>query len=205
MTLNTMNMQTLNQTPQVAEQQQTMPTLEVPNQPFVYNQPAPEIVPEITANQMPTPEIPTSPIPNLEVPNPIPNFDVPSAQPAPEAPSMPGIAPTPEIPAAPTMTSSSPIPDFSVPSSPVVPEISPMPNPMPVEPLFDQTAAITPNQIPTPVLDTPLSTPSFEVPVAETQSQPQDKLTEVENYLTNNGINYKKYSNETSHCIIIEL
>ena len=34
---------------------------------------------------------------------------------------------------------------------------------------------------------------------------PVTSVTEVENLLINNGINYKKYSNNEGHCIIIEM
>jgi len=32
-----------------------------------------------------------------------------------------------------------------------------------------------------------------------------DRVLELENLLNNNGFEYKKYSNEQKHCIIIEL
>ena len=45
--------------------------------------------------------------------------------------------------------------------------------------------------------------PSFEIPV--TTEPTADKLTEVKTLLDQNGINYKLYSNETNHCLIIEI
>ena len=49
---------------------------------------------------------------------------------------------------------------------------------------------------------------AYEVPISEplpVENQPQDKLTQVEQVLNTNGIEYKAYSNENGHCIIIEI
>ena len=236
MTLNNMNMQTLNQAPEVpASNPQPMPNLSAPTPPFVYNQPAPEPAP-ITPE--PTPVAPTlePPVmPTLEVPNTMPDLNIPSApatpplpelSPMPEAaPVLPDLAPiTPEpAPVAPTIEPPvmpsfevpNPIPDLNGPVSPV-PEapVSPISEPVsePEKPLFDPNANLTPPIEPAPVLPesapvvpTPEVLPSFEVPVELAKDAPQGKLTEVETYLKNNGLNYKKYSNENGHCIIIEL
>ena len=223
MTLNNMNMQTLNQTPEVPAPQQA-PALATPTTPFVYNQPSP--VPEVITPE-PTPVAPTiePPImPTLEVPNPIPDLNIPSAPatpPLPELSPMPEtspilpeqapVAPTIEPPIMPTLEVPNPIPDLTAPV-PQTPEVaaSPVPSPaiVPEQPLFDANAILTPTPTipePTPVAPIPEVSPSFEVPVELAPSAPQDKLTEVETFLTNNGLNYKKYSNETGNCIIIEL
>ena len=225
-TLNSMNMQTLNQGPAPSSAQ-------TPVQPFVYNQPTPEPTAPITPEVAPTPE--PAPLPAAEVPNPIPDFNIPAAPVAPET------APTPEPTPLPTLEVPNPIPDFNIPAAPATPEITPTPEPaplstfelpnpipdfnittapvtpevtpnvapvvpevaqMPETPLFDPNIQMTPTPVPTPEVPTQ---PSFEVPVVDTVSETPNKLVEVENYLTNNGINYKKYSNETGNCIIIEL
>ena len=218
MTLNNMNMQTLNQVPPVpgaitpppAVEPAPTPTVAPSNQPFVYNQPAAE----------PAPPVEPAPMPTMEVPNPLPDFSVPSApvEPAPSpipepplpelspiaAPEPAPMAPPVEPAPMPTIEVPNPLPDFSVPSVPVEPTPSPILEP----PLFNPSATMTPNPEPTPeipVAPTPEVLPSFEVPVELAPSAPQDKLAEVETYLTNNGLNYKKYSNESGHCIIIEL
>ena len=54
----------------------------------------------------------------------------------------------------------------------------------------------------------PTPEPFYEVPVTEppvVESTNNDRLTEIENLLNNNGINYKAYSNANGHCIIIEI
>ena len=76
-------------------------------------------------------------------------------------------------------------------------------------PLFDQSVQIPPinNQVPEIVQITPPQT--YEVPVGvneTTQPMPTtNSLTELETFLNTKGINYKKYSNDSNQCIIIEL
>ena len=198
-TLNAMNMQTLNQTPNEAPQA------------FVYNQPTPEpqtpVMPEPAIEASPAPVTPEpAPMPALETPNPIPDFGMPAVEP----PVMPESAPMP------TLETPSPIPDFGLPQTPITPEVVPgpiipeaipsleVPPVVPEPPLFDPNANLNPQPVSAPLPEA--STPtSFEVPVANVPEQPQNKLVELENYLTSNGLNYKKYSNETGNCIIIEL
>ena len=82
------------------------------------------------------------------------------------------------------------VPDTTMPAM----EESPLfANPNPMAPA-ENTPAIA--EQPVPVYDVPV----MSEPVVE-----QDKLSQVEEFLNNNGIGYKKYSNESSHCIIIEL
>ena len=55
-----------------------------------------------------------------------------------------------------------------------------------------------------------LNEPVYEVPVNATPAinvtnNPQEKLVQVQELLNSNGIEYKTYSNETNHCIIIEI
>ena len=82
-------------------------------------------------------------------------------------------------------------------ATPVVP-------PMGEAPLFNPELAVpvTPQPTPTPV--EPENT--FEVPIAQEQGLPTvDKYSQLTDFLTNAGIEYKAYSNETNKCIIIEL
>ena len=50
---------------------------------------------------------------------------------------------------------------------------------------------------------------SYEVPVTNSQEPAaptyEDNFSKTKNILDQNGIAYKAYSNETGHCIIIEL
>ena len=180
MTLNNMNMQSLNQmpvnqAPEVAQQMPEPAPMPSFEQPFVYNQPVANPEPVVA-----TPE--PAPMPTFEVPNPIPNFD-----PQPVAP---------EINAGPTMPMEPQMPSEVINSTPIGGMDQPLFNPS-----VEMPEVITEPVIPTPVVPEP----TYEVPVTTEMPQPANKLAEVENYLTNNGINYKKYSNETGNCIIIEL
>lgn len=53
----------------------------------------------------------------------------------------------------------------------------------------------------------PTATPNFEVPITSVpENNPEvDKLTKTTDFLNQNNIQYKLYSNETGHCIIIEI
>ena len=88
-------------------------------------------------------------------------------------------------------------------------------NPSPIEE-FQFTNVPTEPSTPITPIETPLFTPSMPqenlnesfAPVDNNQTvetQQTDRFTEVTNLLNSNGINYKSYSNETGHCIIIEL
>ena len=199
MTLNAMNMQTLNQiptnqtagvVPQMPEPS-PMPSFE---QPFVYNQPAVNSEPVVTVQEpAPTTLEPTqmpnfgpmpepSQMPSFEIPNPIPNFE--------PQPVVPEMNTQPVMPTAPEM------PAEVINSTPIGGMDQPLFNPN-----IEMPQAISEPVTPSPVVQEPV----YEVPVTTEISQPANKLAEVENYLTNNGINYKKYSNETGNCIIIEL
>lgn len=76
-------------------------------------------------------------------------------------------------------------------------------------PIFDQTATMPNNGA---VSQTQVETPTvgnFEMPqpqvIQQVEPIAKDQLSEVKGLLDNNGIEYKLYSNETGHCIIIEL
>lgn len=77
--------------------------------------------------------------------------------------------------------------------------------PMTDTPLFNSEANMTPSQE-----QETLNEPVYEVPVNATPAinvtnNPQEKLVQVQELLNSNGIEYKTYSNETNHCIIIEI
>lgn len=186
--LNTMNNQTLGNA--------------IPQQPIV--EPAPESMAQITPNfgnynqenlvpQPPEPSV--SQTPNL-------NFN---SQPIPEPTSIQG-GPLEQPQVMPNI-----IPE------PTLPEMNnnfvnqnTVANPTNFDtPLFDQSIQIPPVNNPTPELAPIAPTPTYEVPVGvnETLIAPSttNNLTEVESFLNTKGIKYKKYSNETNQCIIIEL
>ena len=113
----------------------------------------------------------------------------------------------------PTYETQPTMPEFNAPPlSAIEPQPQPeivSPTPTIDPPLFDQN--ISNNSQPEQVIaPTPISPePIYEVPVTTTSSlpelEPKNKLTELEKYLTTYSINYKKYSNDTGNCIIIEL
>lgn len=156
------------------------------------------------APQVEVPSQPTFDIPNfnndqmtssnLELPQGAPI--VPNTQPEPQSMpqmdmSMPPVQETP----VPQMEVN-PIPDFG---APITPE--PVSIPMSDVPLFNSEA----NMIPQPEVQLPVAS-SFEVPVATSpMTDNSQKLTQIQELLNSNGIEYKSYSNETGHCIIIEL
>ncbi len=78
--------------------------------------------------------------------------------------------------------------------------------PMNQPPVMEQNPpVIAPTMEEPPVNETFYEVPVNISPVIETTSQNGDKFTEVKQLLSSNGIAYKAYSNENSHCIIIEL
>ena len=103
-----------------------------------------------------------------------------------EAPLFGG-APAPEPNMAPSF-GETPMPTMNEPVVEETPLFGGVPEVNPIPPLFDQPAT--------------LNNSTYEVPVMQNQS---DKSVELENYLNSQGIGYKKYSNETGKCIIIEL
>jgi len=189
-TLNAMNMQTLNTMSAQPTQGIMSPEQSTMGQPFIYNQPVQESQPEnqmMNSNPIPNFGIPQMPdsipvsTPSLEVPQAIPNFEPSVAQ--------------PEINN-----------NFGLPSQvePVLSNEITNQAPMIDQPLFDQSSQILPQLEPTPQ-----TSPSYEIPVTTNMPlppvEPHNKLEDVETFLNNNSVNYKKYSNETGHCIIIEL
>ena len=204
--LNTMNMQTMGMpqmTPQPEQPQfNSEATFTQPVDNFNMSMPEqqplpqPEMTPP-TPTFGPTAEMAAKPAPDYSMPTPeqplfnseatfappVDNFSMPMSEqqplPQPETPSpIPTFGPTVEM-------APQPAPDYSMPT--------------PEQPLFNSEATFT-----SPV------EPTYEVPVTTTPTeefinQTPDKLTQVQNFLNQNGIQYKSYSNETGHCIIIEL
>ncbi len=161
--------------------------------------------------------------PSMPEPNPIPNFGInPSVAPAPAAPEvapMPEVASQPVIPEPVVMPAPEPmnnapqpsmadIPLFTEPTpaapAPVVPEIAPMPE-VASQPIASAPAADLPlfntenneTMEPTPVAPEM----NYQVPVEEPTEDKYDQLIE---FLNDNDIDYKAYSNEINKCIIIE-
>ena len=193
----------------------TEPTSMQPTNPAPFENTAAISPSEIPANPIPeinpmpevsvTPEPSLAPTPTPEV-NPIPDFSTPSGNdtttplPQTDQPLFGNtentISPPQESPAAPT------------------PEINPLPESLPTEPIPEVPAA--PVAEAAPVVDTPLFNtentettespiPSFDVPVETPQENSAPSVDKVKELLNSNGIAYKAYSNETGHCIIIEI
>ena len=192
MSLNNLNMQTINTNPVPQAEEMVMPT--VPTEPTT----TPVANPFV--NQMPEPVAPTFP----------------------SAPEMPASAPTPEV----NEVSSQPIVEPAIPTAvPDTAQTSPSLEPMPVNnsiPSLEEITAESPTPMPTPkpaspVVETPIAPvpepaqETYEVPVMSPMMNntsvptPEDNLTKTTNLLNQNNIPYKLYSNETGHCIIIEL
>ena len=176
----------------------SVPNLEVPQQEPV----------SFEARQDSNPSIST-PLKSLSTPTPQPVQDTPLFGSAVNEPvSMPNL----EVPQQEPVSfdvPQNPIPDFSVPTQPIE---TPTPQLVQDTPLFGPTVnepASIPNlevpQEPTQVNEEPI----YDIPVAspmnESTVNENDKLNQIQELLNNNGINYKSYSNESGHCIIIEI
>lgn len=156
--------------------------------------PVPQPMPQMEQNPIPNFNNDQMASSNLELPQGAPI--VPNTQPEPQ--SMPQMDMSmPQVQEAPVpQMEVNPIPDFG---APITPE--PVSTPMSDVPLFNSEA----NMIPQPEVQLPVA-PSFEVPVATSpMTDNSQKLTQIQELLNSNGIEYKSYSNETGHCIIIEL
>ena len=127
----------------------------------------------------------------------IPLFNSPEFnQPIPENPIQETLQPIADVP--PTTNMESAINEMSSSVQSEQPMIDP---PLFNNELLQQNAEA--NQLVT--ANTPVQT-AYEVPVTTENNIPtEDKFTQVKELLNNNGIEYKAYSNETGHCIIIEL
>lgn len=198
--LNTMNMQTMNPEPMAPVQETVMPspqptmgpvmetplpqapTMSMVDQPLFggNNQitPVPELVVSTPEPIIPQSEIISQPVVDQ------PLFGNPMGMPSNNEPTIAQMEPT------------------------MAPIIEPMIMPEPAIPTFE-----IPTQQPEMIPQTPIMETSFEVPVMtpsipEMISEPtpeEDNYTKTVELLNQNGIPFKSYSNETGHCIIIEL
>ena len=235
MSLNTMNMQTMNTpTQEPAPAQEPVIAPQVPVEPIINSAPMPSEpvapLPQVEIQNMdtPTPAQETPTVPNLtEGISPIPEFGVnaplnevsQSVEPAPAI--EPVIAPqAPVEPVLPKMDSVLPqveinemAPEPVAPTEPPVappledqqPVIPPAAPPVMDAPLFN---AELNNPTPAPTPEPNLNEAFYDVPVNVSpviETPQEDKVTQVEQLLSSNNIEYKSYSNETGHCIIIEL
>ena len=216
--LNSMNMQSMESSPMPQMPETVMPTapIQTPTMEPIM-QPMnnmPQMAPSMKEQPMPMPEQNIS-------------FDAPLFNPLPE-PTMPTVEPqmiqepmVNELPIQDTPlfggNFESPMPQMPenimppvnepIIEQPIAPtlEVSNLTNV--IEPntnLFESPMPpVEPTTVEPQMIQEPMVTPSFEIPV--TTEPTVDKLTEVKMLLDQNGINYKAYSNESSHCIIIEI
>ena len=212
---------------QLANNNNNMPTQEVvaptaapyespvQEQQFVYNAQA-----NTPVGQSPM-DIPTATIPQENsLPAETPAFNFNQSQTMPNNNSI--NSPLPDIPLFSSNENSNPMPEPN--------DLNMIQNqeqqPATVTPSFEvPTQPAVDNNMPTPpVMDAPLfngnnnnqgvsmmsaesstNNTNFEVPINEPNITQTDEFTNVKTLLDNNGVSYKMYSNETGHCIIIEL
>ena len=176
-----------------------------------------ESVANTTVNNQEAPLFPSESTPNVEdsfVVKPTPNNEVnnilPGTTPQDVTPIGTGFGPQVDIPLFNT-------PDFNIEPTPQVEPVlnsEPSPSVLPQQnneilpaqetPLFNPSTNISNSEMVIP--SSSVNTQNIELPVNDTAAPVNtNKLTQVEDFLKNNAISYKKYSNETGHCIIIEL
>lgn len=217
--LNSLNMQSMNE-PMAPAQETVMPTQNITPSvepanvaaanPFInFQTPAPTPVAPAIEPQMPSIEQSqqveplNTPIFNNTNENPIPDFT--SSIMSNPAPATPEVSPTPAINSEPTAYVDTPLFNSEINNQPVnTPVVEPTtvqePTTFVDTPLFSTSKGVSPinNEQPVPTPE------PYEVPVTSTPV-PEDKLTKTTNFLNQEGIQYKLYSNETNHCIIIEI
>ncbi len=165
-------------------------------------------VPNYELNSQVTPTEPSQTMVNVPEPPAIeetsPVTDIPLFNSELNQPSAPIV--TPEAPTDIASPVTTPI-DEPIQVAPLLqPEATPQMTETPVQPMIEEplfNPELT-NSIPETTPQVVESIPdqnSFEVPVTTTS----DKFTEITELLNNNGINYKAYSNDSGHCIIIEI
>ena len=212
-----------NVVPPLPEQPQAMPSIE-PIQPV-------NVVSPIPTQNVES----ISPIPNFDTTPPTPEIQPSMPQMNETMPVMPSQAPETVVSENPEPTPLTDIPLFNSPdynqqqeSTQTIETQPSMPQPaveaVSVDPILNQEPVAA--EPIAPINETPLFNPelsqqvaeqpeiipgnqpeanTFNVPITEEQPQTIDKFTEVKELLNNNGISFKAYSNETNHCIIIEL
>lgn len=235
MSLNQMNMQTMSAPNQPSvdpiiaplnEQTINVPTTNEPAQTINPQMESSQVVPQVEIQNMDpiqpmqniTPE-PIMPELNNTPVSPIPDFGVNMAATAPVVEEPAQVEPTPAstIQQAPTMNT---IPSVDIPlfneNAQMTPNVEP---PVVEQPIAEPTVSVEqPQAAPeTPLFNNNLNaaTPEpnlnesfYEVPVNVSPiiEEPQtDNFSRVQQLLSSNNIEYKAYSNESGHCIIIEL
>lgn len=217
--LNSLNMQSMNE-PMAPAPETVMPTQNIAPSveqanvaaanPFInFQTPAPTPVDPTIEPQMPSIEQSqqveplNTPLFNNTNENPIPDFT--SSIMSNPAPATPEVSSTPAINSEPTAYVDTPLFNSEINNQPVntpVVETTTVQEPTTFvdTPLFSTSKGVSPinNEQPVPTPE------PYEVPVTSTPV-PEDKLTKTTNFLNQEGISYKLYSNETNHCIIIEI
>lgn len=190
MTLNAMNNQSF--TPQMPQMNAEMAPMQETPMPQVEQNPIPNFNIPMPQSELSTPPVTDNPNFNNEQFAPATsNLELPKGEPI--VPNM-----QPEIQSMPQIEQN-PIPNFS---APITPESAS--TLMTDVPLFNSEANMIPQQDNQVQLDPTFEVPVATTPIVETPSNSQ-KLIQIQELLNNNGIEYKSYSNETGHCIIIEL
>lgn len=217
MSLNAMNMQSMNQTQEINSNVPNSVPIPEPNPSFAMPEtlaPNPSVSSELST--MPEVSQPSMDVPPTPVVEPLFTMpSVPTQSPEPNiTPSIePQITPSNSVNSAmepQSFMDQSPASDFS---SITGPELTAAPN---IEdlPLFNNIQPSSQEQESAPILNP--EAPAYEIPVTVTSPEPAitptnslpqtpDKLTQAKEFLDSNNISYKLYSNETGHCIIIEL
>lgn len=208
--LNSMNMQSM----------QGMPNSSVAPMPEANEMVMPSPIPIMQENPVnmnsmvnPQPAINTQPFPGQ--PMNINSNAVPQEQPIFTTPIMSEPQPEMPLPPMPEQPSIESTPQINQEPAPIIPEPTPVMQDTPLfTPSFENqnvssTDNITPSFTP-PVYNTKDDS-SYQVPVnSSPEPTPvipveEDKLTTLKTFLDQNNISYKMYSNETNHCIIIEI
>ena len=232
MSLNQMNMQTIGATVATPVTQNVQPTIEPINQPQMASTSIMESTTPIINNPLPqveiqnmenTPQVENTMMPDLNnnSASPIPEFGVNNNMVIGSTPMVSENIPTTVESILPsTPETSNQTPDVSAVNIPLFGEE--MSNTMATTSTESTTTPVV-NESTTPqIQETPLfnqelnntiSQPNlnesfYEVPVNVSpviESPQEDQFTRISQLLSSNNIEYKAYSNETGHCIIIEL
>ena len=205
--LNSMNMQSIGGQPESQPNMYQQPQMPQPDMSFAPNnqemyqqQPVPGPMPQPDFNQQSVPTAPEI----IETPSTIPSFNTENYfQPEQAQPQMMpeqnmNFQPQDNAPVMPEVVNNSnetPTYEFPQTQAPQMQEA----------PLFNPGMNNSEQIMPQP---DSMNNAAYEVPISEplpVENQPQDRLTQVEQVLNTNGIEYKAYSNENGHCIIIEI
>ena len=189
------------ETPIVEPTMPEVPTVEPTMAPPVVEEPAPVIQEPIAPIETPIVE-PTVAPPVVEEPAPVIQEPIaPIETPIVEPKVVPPVAATTPMEPEPTIPIGQPIVE------PTIPE-GPLPEVVPATPIIEPPIQEETTQFSDPPLFNSNLEPTYEVPVTM-QPEPiindESKVTIVQDFLDQNGIAYKTYSNQTGNCIIIEL